>query len=241
METLDFLRLPVWYRELSGHTFPTSFLRLPPETVAALSDGESEPRPDTPGGAMIRAMRPVMAAIPGNCFVCVDGCAPTDTERFYLKRGAVYSPESAWRYLASSAKVRNAARNGKVEYICLKPFRRMNQTREFRLFILDGELVGMSQYHLIRHFRRLEGVKQDYWNRACAFFAEIKPLLPIQTFVMDIYFTSELRPLVIDLNEWANSTDPLLFMKWQRDWKTDPGIRLMPPPTHLSGEVSVSF
>ena len=161
--------------------------------------------------------------------------------RFYHKRGAVYSPESAWRYLASSAKVRNAARNGEVAYLCLKPFRRMNQTREFRLFILDGELVGMSQYHLIRHFRRLEGVKQQYWERALAFFQELRWLLPLSTLVMDIYFTGDGRILVIDLNEWGGRTDPLLFMKWQRDWKQEPGIRLMPPPTHLSGEVSVSF
>ncbi|MEI3001128.1 MAG: hypothetical protein V8T86_09565, partial [Victivallis sp.] len=110
--------------------------------------------------SILEDLRQPLGAIPGNAFACVDCCAPTDTERFELKRGAVFSPESTWKYLALSGKVRQAAAEGKAEYICLRPFRGMKWTRRIRLFHpRHGKLNAMSQYHLIRHFRRLEGVR----------------------------------------------------------------------------------
>ena len=170
-----------------------------------------------------------------------DCCAPTDTERFELKRGAVFSPESTWKYLALSGKVRQAAAEGKAEYICLRPFRRMNRTREFRLFIRDGKLNAMSQYHLIRHFRRLEGVRNSFWEQAADFVDRIAWLLPLKTLVMDIYFTSSGKILIIDLNPWGEPTDPLLLQSWERDWSVPAGIVLMDPPTRIYGDVNVSF
>ncbi|MDR0931760.1 MAG: hypothetical protein LBM70_01900, partial [Victivallales bacterium] len=163
----DFLRMPNWYPVLAGHTFLTSFVKMRPEVIAELSAGETGQEAKSPAvKAIIEDLRQPLEAIPGNAFACVDDCAPTDTERFELKRGAVYSPESVWKYLALSPKVRESAQAGRAQYICLKPFRRMNRTREFRLFIYDGKLNAMSQYHLIRHFRRLEGVRNAYWEQA---------------------------------------------------------------------------
>lgn len=241
MKQNDFLRIPVWYPVLSAHTFPTSFVRLRPEAIAALANGDTHPEKGSAGAKAIEDLAMPMANIPGNCFTSVDTCAPTDTERFDNKRGAVFSPASAWRYLAESEKVRRAAANGEVEYICLRPFRRMNRTREFRLFIYDGKLKAMSQYHLIRHFRRLEGVKEQYWKMADNFVENISWLLPVSELVMDVYFTSDNQILVIDLNKWGEPTDPLMLRTWERDWDAEQGIVLMPVPTQISGDVQVSF
>lgn len=237
----NFLRAPVWYPALSGHTFLTSFVRLHPEAVAALAAGVTDGRESEAVAAAIESLRLPMSAIPGNAFAFVDTCAPTDTERFELKRGAVFSPESAWLYLALSEKVRTAAANGEVEYICLRPFRRMNRTREFRLFIRNGKLSAMSQYNLNKHFRRLESVKLDYWNRAEKFVDSIAWCLPLKDLVIDIYFTSELQILILDLNCWGEPTDPLLLQTWDRNWKDPAGIILMPPPTRITGDINVSF
>lgn len=241
MKNNEFLRLPVWYPVLSAHTFITSFVRLRPAAVAALANGESQPKKDSAGARAIEDLKLPMSNIPGNCFTSVDVCSPTDTERFRLKRGAVFSPASAWRFLAESAKVREAAARGEVEYICLKPFRRMNRTREFRLFIRDGQLKAMSQYNLCRHFRRLEGVKIQYWKLAKKFVDSIAWLLPVSNLVMDIYFTGDLQILIVDLNPWGPPTDPLMLRSWDRDWDEETGIVLMPTPTRISGEVEVSF
>ena len=242
---LDFLRTPVWYPVLAGHTFLTTFVKLRKDALNILiagGDFDREEEGRNPAvKRVIEDLRQPMAAIPGNCFVSVDRCAPTDTERFAGKRGAVFSPESAWKYLVRSEKVRESARRGEVEYICLRPFRRMNRTREFRLFLWEGRLVAMSQYNLDRHFRRLEGIREKLWEKAEDFVRGISWLLPVKTLVMVIYITASGDILIIDLNPWGEPTDPLLLRTWERNWSCPAGIVLMDPPTKISGDVSVSF
>ena len=123
----------------------------------------------------------------------------------------------------------------------MRPYRNITWPREFRLFIHEGKLSAMSQYHLVRHYRRLEGVKELYWQLADSLVNEISDRLPIKTLVMDIYITSKKTILIVDLNPWGGDTDPLMLLTWERDWSTPAGIRLMAPPTKLSGDVKVSF
>ncbi len=238
MEIDDFFRAPVWYPILSEHTFTTYFVRLAPEEILALAEGEEK------GPAVeevIKRLQYPLDATPGNCFIITDKCAPTDTERFLYKHGAVYSPESAWKYLVLSAKVRRAAQAGEVEYIGVRPYRRMDRTREFRLFIADGKLAAMSQYNLARHFRRLEGIRDALWKRAADWFEGVKGEIPLDRYTMDIYFTGDNRTLIIDFNPWGPPTSPLLLNRWERSWEPPPGLLLMPKPTRLSGDVNVSF
>ena len=238
MEKNDFCRTPVWYPVLADHTFLTTFVKLHDSEINALADGETE---GLNVADVIKRMRLPMNSIPGNCFVSVDTVSPTDTERFRDKRGAVFSPESAWKFLAKSQKVRDAAAAGLVEYVYIRPFRRMNQTREFRLFIYNGKLSAMSQYWLIRHFRRLEGIKKNLWKKGESFFEKIAWALPEKNLVMDIYLTSDGDILIIDINPWGKPTDPLLLRTWERNWDQETGIVLMPPPWKISGDVNVSF
>lgn len=237
-KTLDICSIVSWYKELSEHTFPTSFVKLNDVELKALIAGEVEGKV---AEEVAERLKHPMASFPGNCFLFTDITAPTDTERFELKRGAVYSPQSGWKYLAMSEKIRNAASVGNVNYICIRPFRRMSKPREFRLFIKDGKLKGMSQYWLIRHYRRLEGRKKEYWDLANKFVEQIAWLLPCKDIVMDVYFTSDHQILIIDFNPWGGETSPLIFRSWDRDWDAVSGIELIKPPTQLGGDVNVSF
>ena len=241
MDEKNFCRMVNWYPLFAGKTFMTSFVKLRPEAIQALIDGETEIIEGSAVDLTIKDLRKAMSLISGNSFVGVDSCSPTDTERFANKRGAVYSPESAWVNLASSEKVRRSAEKGEVEYISIRPFRRMNRPREFRLFIKDGKLKAMSQYHLIRHFRRLEGVKNKYWEMAKEFVDEISWNLPVKDIVMDIYFTSNQEIYIIDFNPWGSPTDPLMLNTWERDWSEELGIVLMPVPMSIGGDVNISF
>lgn len=230
-----------WYPDLAEHTFPMQFVPLRPEEIIALANGRS----DAPEAAeVIQRIDAAMKRIPmlWRSFVFADSVAPTDTERFKLKGGAVVSAESAWRILCESGKVRLAVAGGHASMIGIKPYRPITQPREFRLFIQDGELKAMSQYWLNRHFRRLNAdfVQEDYWNRAQKFIADIAWKLPVKTLVMDIYFTRQLEILIIDLNIWGLPTDPLLLRKWNIVWDPIPGLKLIPPPVQISGEVHVS-
>lgn len=245
MENGKFYAIPNWYQALLPYTFDTKFVKLRTDAISALADSANCGTPidmkSEISQQVIRDLRPVMKQVPGNCFVSVDLCAPTDTERFASKRGAVYSPESAWYYLANSSKVAASAAAGDVEFVCIRPYRHMSRAREFRLFIYEGKLSAMSQYNLVRHFRRLEGLRNRYWRIADQFVNDIIWRLPEKTLVMDIYLTSSEKILVIDLNPWGKTTDPLLLNTWDRDWSEVSGLHLIPPPTPISGEVKVSF
>ena len=238
----NFFKASVWYPSLAAKTFLTTFVKLKSESIKALAEGITEDDdPQSPVNTAIADMKEAMGSFFGNSFVFTDCCAPTDTERFLNKNGAVYSAKSAWKILASSEKVRRSAATGNVEHICIRPFRHMNRTREFRLFIHDGKLSAMSQYYLIRHFRRLEGIKERLWEKAEKFVEEIIWLLPVKTLVMDIYFTSDEDIMIIDLNQWGAPTEPLMLDTWERDWSEKAGIVLMPPPIQISGDVNISF
>ena len=211
---------------------------LQPEEIAVLKEGEKR-------GAAVKGLLPrletAMSTFLYTRFVSVDLVAPTDTERFRLKRGAVRSARSAWNILAESEKVRQSAARGEVSCICIRPFRRMDVTREFRLFIRGGKLQAMSQYWLIRHFRRLVELRQTYWSKAEKFVNEIGPVLEQRDCAMDIYFTAGGRILIVDINPWGPPTDPLMLNSWDRDWNATSGCFIVPPPHTVSGDVNVSF
>jgi hypothetical protein len=227
-----------WYPYLANHTFPTSFVRLRDSERRALAQGLEK---GSDADRVIRRLEAPMRAFPGNCFVFTETTAPTDTVRFERKRGAVHSAGSAWRILCSSRKTCDAAASGCAEFICIRPFRRMNRAREFRLFVRDGRLLAMSQYWLVGHFRLLDKAGDAYWQRAKAFVEEIAWTLPVATLVIDLYFTSDDQILIIDLNPWGPPTSPLLLKAWDIDWDSEPGFRRIAVPTTISGDVSVSF
>ncbi|MBR7119212.1 MAG: hypothetical protein IKC77_03345 [Lentisphaeria bacterium] len=243
MENSDFCSMPVWYPALAEWTFPTSFIRLRDEAVTYLasSDEEREKADRSFIPEIISELGKVMSRMSGAQVVSVDTCSPTDTERFESKRGAVHSPESAWRFLTLSEKVRQAAADGKVKHICVRPYRNMTLAREFRLFVFDGKLAAMSQYNLIRHYYRLDGVKDAYLALAEKFVESIAWKIPAGRVVIDIYITGSNKIMVVDLNPWGEPTSPLLLRKWERDWSVPAGIVLMEIPCKISGNVNVSF
>ncbi len=234
----DYCKVSNWYLNLTNYTFPTSFLDLTSDEVKTIASGEYNN--DISKNA-IEKLRPLMKKVRGNAFVFADSAAPKDTERFSLKGGAVYSPESAWKVLLESNKIREAAKENEFDKICVRPFRRITKPREFRLFIYRGQLRAVSQYWLIRHYRRLAGITDSYWKELSKFVETISYLLPSQTTVMDVYITSRKKILIIDFNPWKLNTDPLLFRDWEQDWSKELGIKIIPPPTQISGDINVSF
>lgn len=241
MRDHDFCRMSEWYLVLGEFAPLTGFLKLDETELKLLQDGVGKGRETR---AVVKRLKTVMRRGSfNNYFVSTDVCSPTDTPRFAAKRGAVHSAESAWYYLATSEKVRQAAAAGLVQYICVRPFVKLDRTREFRLFIKDRELRAMSQYHLERHFRRLEGIRNDLWQRALGWFEAVKNRLPVDDLVIDVYLDDDSKApvFVVDVNCWGEPTDPLLLRSFDRDWSKTAGIVLMLPPAKLSGDVAVSF
>lgn len=240
MQKDDFCRIVNWYPVLGEHSMPAVFLKLNSDDIKLLADGVGNG--EAVNSVVARLKKVMRGGALDNYFISTDLCSPTDTERFEAKRGAVHSAESAWYFLANSAKVRQAAADGKVEYLAIRPFVRIDRTREFRLFVKDGELRAMSQYNLTRHFRRLEGIKENLYAVVCKWFEEIKCNLPLKDVVIDIFLENDDKAVkIIDLNCWGEPTDPLLLRTFEQDWAAVSGIKLMLPPTRISGDVAVSF
>lgn len=228
----------LWYPKLSHASFPAVFLALTGEELEAMKNRQT----DTPVVKnLLSRLAHCMNSFPGNRFVSVDCVSPTDTERFQSKRGAVHSAESAWKNLLESRKVAESLERGEVTSLCIRPFRNMQMAREFRLFIKDGILAGMSQYYLVRHFRRLPGRVEQYFLQAQQFVEQIRGLLPAETLCMDIYFKSSGGILIVDLNPWGESTDPLMYNTWDRNWEEQRACLIVPPPHCVRGDIKVRF
>jgi hypothetical protein len=214
-----------WYSTLADYTFPTTFVKLKDTELDMLANGITE---ESEVYNIVNRISKAQHGFSGNTFVFADTIVPTDTERFAFKKGAVYSATSAWRNLTESTKIRTAAKNREFECICVRPFRNMTNYREFRLFIFEGKLALMSQYWQTRHYHRLDIKKDFYWAEAEELVDEISWLLPVQTIVLDIYFTSKDQIILIDFNKWGKPTDPLLVQSWDMDWNNEHGIKIIP-------------
>lgn len=226
-----------WYPALGQFSFPTHFVALTPMERNALIQEETES--ESAKNAIARLQR-CMRDLPGSCFVSADVCAPTDSD-YFRRSGRVSYALNAWRMLAGSPKVSKAVQNDLTSCITVRPFRRMNRTREFRMFFYKRELKAMSQYHVERHFHRLEGEGKTIWRWGQKFATRVKPFLPDDNNVLDVYISSEGRFFIIDLNTWGAPTNPLLLRNWDRNWDEPPGLKLKPKPVKMKGDVSVSF
>ena len=233
----QFFPISSWYASLGDVTFPSVFIPLSADTRKALLAGDEA---STAARTGLEALRQALGAFTGACVVNADVCAPTDSPH-YQPRSGVFAAATAWRLLATSSKVRAAFSEGHTTRLVVRPFRRMDRTREFRLFIHRRQLAAMSQYCLERHFRRLAGRTGEIWERGLEFAARLAPGWPADTLVADVYLTSDKRLLLVDLNPWGPPTEPLLLRSWERDWETPAGLKLIPPPIRMTGDVTVSF
>ncbi|NOY82543.1 MAG: hypothetical protein GXP31_16215 [Kiritimatiellaeota bacterium] len=229
--------ISTWYTTLGEYSFPTVFLALDPEERDALTAGElTGPAPKRVAARLQRAIR----NLTGACFVGADVCAPTDSPHFRAGRWVSFG-RSAWKLLASSEKVRAAFLSGQTCSLTVRPFRRMDRSREFRMFFHERHLTAMSQYHLDGCFPKIVGRQVEVWRSAKTFGAVVAKRLPVSSVVADAYLTSSDRWMLVDLNPWGSPTDPLLFKTWDRDWGETPGLKLVPGPVKMKGDISVSF
>jgi len=230
--------ISTWYADLGEYSFPTLFVRLDDEEIESLTAGQTD------GPAPRRVARRLQEAIrhmTGAAFVGADVCAPTDSPCFRYGRWISFG-KSAWKLLASSEKVKSAFLAGHTRRLTVRPFRRMDRAREFRMFIQNGRLTAMCQYHLdLGYLPRIAARRDELWRSARRFVPHLTRLLPARDIVIDVYLRSSRRWLLLDLNPWGPPTDPLLLRRWDRDWSDDAGLLLAPRPVRMQGDIEVSF
>ena len=225
-----------WYISLANYTFPTVFIRLNEKEKEAYLNKKGN---SAAAKGLIGKFDYVIEHLPGSSFIHADSCAPTDSETFKNTDGAVKKGRQVWNILSESEKVRKAIESGETERFCLHPFRRMDHSREFRLFVYEGELKGMSQRFLDSYVSRIQKRQDEIWKMGQKLLIGISDFLPAENIVVDVYLTATDRLMILDLNPWE-ACDPLLF-RWDIDWNESQGLKLVPKPMQLGGDVSVSF
>lgn len=226
-----------WYPHLAYLSFPMMFVPVDDEEAAVLTGDGKGRKART---SLIAKLDRAIASIPGSCFVYADVCSPSDSKEFAKSKGAVRNGEAALKLLRGSDKVKTALRQKETQRLVVRPFRRMDTVREFRTFIYDGKLAGVSQMNLERHFARIAGRRDEILAGAEAIAAAVSQWFPKEKVVVDTYLTSSGDMMILDLNDWGKS-DPLLLLDWERDWSEPAGLKLIEKPTKLGGDVEVSF
>ncbi len=226
-----------WYSSLGSYTFPTVFIRLREAEIEAFLNCE---RQSAATKRLVAKLDYVIEHLPGACFVHADTCAPTDALLFEASDGAVKRGRDAWNLLQESEKVKAAVRERQTERFAMHPFRRMDHGREFRLFFKDGVLRAMSQRFLERYHARLHRRQARIWEFGKELAGAIAEFLPHEDIVVDVYLTSTDRLMILDLNPWGAPTEPLLLRTWEQDWTAEIGLKLLPKPIKLKGDVSIS-
>lgn len=235
------IKISDWYADFADITFPTIFVRLTADEIDDLvndNNGVGKKR-------LWSRLTTAIGSISGGVVINADCCAPTDSVAFRRRR-ILHTPISSWKQLVTSERIISALKDGKTDKLCIRPYRRMDQAREFRLFVKGGELVSASQYNLQKNYPKLHKKQDEIWNSLKEFFASsIKPFLSYDDVAVDVYICGDGHILVVDFNEWGGETAPLLLRSWDQDlskfFEDRHPLLLLSAPVKMGGDISVSF
>ncbi|KAI9709077.1 MAG: hypothetical protein M1820_003523 [Bogoriella megaspora] len=119
-------------------------------------------------------------------------------------------------------------------HLVLRKWILLNPSVEFRCFVRKRRLIGICQRDL-NHFDFLFNMQYKLRDKIQDFFDEkLRNTFPDEDFVFDVYIPPPHERLwLVDINPWAQRTDPLLF-SWLE-------LLTMPEPPILPSEVTVSI
>ncbi|KAL5339696.1 cell division cycle protein [Aspergillus crustosus] len=108
-------------------------------------------------------------------------------------------------------------------YLILRKYVNFNPSLEFRCFVRNRVLLCICQRDQ-NHFDFLFSMRDSLRSRIQSFFDEkLKNTFPDSSFVFDVYIPPpHQRVWLIDINPWAERTDPLLFSWLEILRKQDP-------------------
>lgn len=97
-------------------------------------------------------------------------------------------------------------------HLVLRKYVNFNPSLEFRCFVRNRKLLCMSQRDQ-NHYDFLFDMRDSLRSRIQSFFDEkLKSSFPDPNFVFDVYVPApHQRVWLVDINPWAERTDPLLF------------------------------
>lgn len=100
-----------------------------------------------------------------------------------------------------------------IDYcLVLRKWMDINPAYEFRCFVRDKELVGISQRDVSQSYSCIGGDHNNIRSDIISFWREnIENRFPLQNYVFDVYRPAKDRVLLLDFNPFGETTDSLLF------------------------------
>lgn len=206
-----------WYEELKDYTIKSSYFRLNQKEVNAMIEkgigryyNNEEMR-----NIVVNIEKARIELNYSSLFVRLGSRSPKDIDT--MKYSTFIS------MLCDSGRVlEDLMLCSKVNYnpyIFLRKNIRMEKRNEFRCFVKDNKLVGISQYFYRDRYYHIDddNVREHIIDGAERLLQKIIDKINLKDFVFDIYYRRDKDlPLLIELNPWSDWTDSCLF-----DWATD--------------------
>ncbi|KAI5806652.1 cell cycle control protein Cdc123 [Peziza echinospora] len=126
----------------------------------------------------------------------------------YPFEGCVVAPEKE-----GEGEGEGEAQFPQVNYhLVLRKYFTVNPSVEFRCFVKNRVLVGLCQRDL-NHFEFLRDMREEIVELVTGFYEKVlKATFPDDNFTFDVYIPrTQSKVWLMDINPWAQRTDPLLF------------------------------
>lgn len=175
-----------------------------------------------------RLIRSSLTRLGGNVFCKLNWSAPRDatwlalghslrchqaSQIYLLLKGSDFVGHDLHRPFQQCSD-RPSAETSLKYCLILKPWLDINPGHEFRCFVYDGRLVGVSQRDVTTYFDHLAADQTNILGDIRSFFLEyIEARFPLSNYTFDVVRSAKDRVKLVDFAPWGGVTDPLLF-----DW-----------------------
>jgi hypothetical protein len=132
---------------------------------------------------------------------------------YLLLKSSIFITHDLEHAFDDTADSSSALSKDNIKYtLVLRPYFKINTAFEFRCFVRDRRIVGISQREL-KHLDYSPQLLEKLHEKIEEFFEEkLKDTFEDPNFVFDVYLPEPHdRVRLIDINPWAPRTDPLLF------------------------------
>eukprot|EP00210_Caulerpa_lentillifera_P004283 g4086.t1 len=96
--------------------------------------------------------------------------------------------------------------------LCLKKYNELHHQSEFRCFVSNDQLIGISQRDITQYYPQLQGEEENTKRKCCAWFDKhIKSVFDLHQYSFDVYLALNGEVMLIDFNAICSFSSPLLF------------------------------
>jgi len=212
-------------------SMPTRFVRLTLEEAAALGshitdwwEGFGLPFAARPLDGVAARLGRAMAKVKGPAwFVKLGSRSPKDSWSWAQAAGKAECAEQALGYLTDASErisddLHLALCNNYRPALAARQWREMPPWSEFRVFIQDGSIAGISQYHHGRHYPGVAIHQPSIYGAIMDLHLAARDHYHLDQMVIDVFVEptgpGDFKATLIEINPFCELTDPCLF-----DWR----------------------